>query len=642
VTDFLRDSPLAQEWDFTKNGDIDFDTLTVGSGKKAWWVGQCGHSWQAVVRSRKIGSCPICLNKMLLVGFNDLATTNPNLVPQWDSNKNGGLQASEVGAGSINRKFFWRCSKKHSWESTIYERVQGSSCPYCSGQRVIAGVNDLASKRPDLAQQWNFPKNSPLIPTEVHPQSNKKVWWVCGEGHEWKVSVTNRYHGNGCPFCAGQRTIAGINDLKSRNPELYKELHPSKNSTIEVESLSFASHTEVWWQCSQGHEWVSNVKNRFRNKQGCPYCSGNKVLVSWNDLVTTHPHLTAEWDYQLNAGLLPENVSAGSNRMIYWLCKKGHSWMVSPNNRVQKKTNCPQCWGNTWVSKPEQEIFQFLATLGLDAEQSNRTVIGKNQELDLYLADQKFAIEFNGLFWHDEYHKSREAHLDKYEAAKTAGINLIQIWEDDWRDRKPVILRALAHKLGKTSELAKLYPELETVSAQIYARKTRVVEVATAEARTFLSSNHVQGFAAGSYYLGLEDSNGVLRALMVLRKEHNNTLNIIRYATAGSVTGGFTKLLKHVERVYQPSAFITFADHTISDGGLYENNGFVADKELPPDYMYVVKGERKHKFGYRLKKFRDDPTLLWDENLSERELALLNNIPRIWDAGKTRYRKELK
>jgi len=104
------------------------------------------------------------------------------------------------------------------------------------------------------------------------------------------------------------------------------------------------------------------------------------------------------------------------------------------------------------------------------------------------------------------------------------------------------------------------------------------------------------------------------------------------------VMGGFTKLLAYAVKTYSPESFITFADHCISNGGLYEKNGFVADKELAPDYMYVAGGERKHKFGYRLKRFESDPELLWEQGLTERELAVLNELPRIWDAGKTRYR----
>lgn len=73
----------------------------------------------------------------------------------------------------------------------------------------------------------------------------------------------------------------------------------------------------------------------------------------------------------------------------------------------------------------------------------------------------------------------------------------------------------------------------------------------------------------------------------------------------------------------------------------YENNGFEAVATLAPDYSYLVNGERKHKFGYRLERFRKDTSLIYEEGLSERELALLNGIPRIWDSGKVRYVKKL-
>lgn len=113
---------------------------------------------------------------------------------------------------------------------------------------------------------------------------------------------------------------------------------------------------------------------------------------------------------------------------------------------------------------------------------------------------------------------------------------------------------------------------------------------------------------------------------------------MIRYATNGLVQGGFTKLLKYAASKFTPSSFVTFADHCISDGGLYANNGFIVDTQIEPDYMYVVNGERKHKFGYRIQKFRSDPNLLFQEGLTERELATLNGLDRIWDAGKTKYR----
>lgn len=166
-------------------------------------------------------------------------------------------------------------------------------------------------------------------------------------------------------------------------------------------------------------------------------------------------------------------------------------------------------------------------------------------------------------------------------------------------------------------------------------------EMTKQEAEIFLNDNHVQGYASGSYYLGLKDKEDQsLVSVLVLKKEagtEGEALNIIRYATSANVVGGFTKLLSFAEKTYKPKSFIASADHCVSDGGLYENNSFIVDKELRPDYMYFFNKERHHKFNYRLKRFRDDPSLLWDESLTERQLADLNGLDRVWDAGKTRY-----
>ena len=108
-----------------------------------------------------------------------------------------------------------------------------------------------------------------------------------------------------------------------------------------------------------------------------------------------------------------------------------------------------------------------------------------------------------------------------------------------------------------------------------------------------------------------------------------------------NVPGGFTKLLTHVERTCVSDEIITFSDNTVSDGKLYSQNGFTEVKNLPPDYSYIVNGQREHKFKYRLTKFKNDDTLTYEDGLTEKQLAELNNLPRIWDAGKTKWVKLL-
>lgn len=110
----------------------------------------------------------------------------------------------DVGPNSHN-KVWWRCSEGHEWYAAIYSRNAGVGCPYCSGKLVNKGKNDLQTLNPALANEWNHEKNDGLTPMDVMPNSGKKVWWICNEGHEWQAIIQNRNRGSGCPQCAKEK-----------------------------------------------------------------------------------------------------------------------------------------------------------------------------------------------------------------------------------------------------------------------------------------------------------------------------------------------------------------------------------------------------------------------------------------------------
>jgi hypothetical protein len=549
-------------------------------------------------------------------------TLSTQLTSEWHPKKNAGLLADDFTPGS-NKKVWWIDSYGHEWEATIHSR-KSSGCPYCSGRKVLAGVTDLLTTHPHLARELHPTKNA-VLATEISKGTTRKMWWVCEKGHEWEAAVGSRVNGNGCPVCSGRVIIVGKTDLATTDPDIAEQWHPTKN-TNSPSQVGRSSNKKAWWVCDEGHEWETPIYSRVNH--GCPYCTGFKPIPGSTDLQTTHPVIAAQWS--TSNSLLLAQASKGSMVKAWWVCEKGHEWEAPIYSRAAGN-NCPVCWAATYVSKAETELYDFLTAAGLDVQQSNRTVLHGRQELDLYIPSKMTGIEFNGVYWHSEQMgKGKHYHAQKYEAAQTSGIQLIQLWEDDWNRNPELVKNMLAHKLGVSKR------------PTVYARKLDIIHINTQEAQLFLSDNHIQGFASGTYYLGLKDSSETLKALMVLRREAANTMSIVRYATADVIPGGFSKLLSYAQRTYSVSSFITFADHCVSDGGLYEKHGFVVDKLIPPDYMYVVRGERKHKFGYRLKKFRNDPNLLWEEELTERELAALNKIPRIWDAGKTRYRLNVK
>ena len=622
---------LAEEWHPNKNGNLTPETVIAGGKDKRWWIDEHGHEWDTTIAKRLQGSgCPICAGQKVLLGFNDLASQQPSIANEWHPTKNGSLTPEQVMVRSV-RKTWWQCQQGHEWETKIINRtVYNNKCADCIKRPIVKDSN-LQEIYPHLANEWHPTKNGSLKPIHFTPGSSTKVWWLGECGHEWKAGIYSRVNaGNGCPVCRNLKVLPGHNDLSSTRPDLAAQWHPTKNGMLTPEQVTKGSHQKVWWLGECGHEWKTSIAHRSAG-QNCSVCHGRKVIAGVNDLATINPELAAQWHPTKNGALTPEQVTGKGGRVrAWWQCNKGHEWEAQVKGRTNGR-GCPQCRAVSYISKAEQSLFEYIRSLDADIEiiQSDKKVL-KGKELDIYIPSKKIAIEFNGLFWHSEgAGKDKNYHHDKWFACKNAGIQLIQIWEDEWNRNEEQIKRMIAHKLGLSSQ------------RKVFARKTVVRDVSKGDAEAFLNTHHVQGYASGSYYLGLyEKGEADLLALLVLKNEagtNGKTLNIIRYATAANVVGGFTKLLKYAEKTYTPEAFITFADHCVSDGGLYENNGFIVDKELSPDYMYIVDGERKHKFGYRLKRFQNDPTLKWVEGLSERELAELNGLERIWDAGKTRY-----
>ena len=276
-------------------------------------------------------------------GVNDLASNAPDLALQWDTEKNGELTPDKVTRYS-HRKVWWRCGLGHSWSAAVNNRYQGQNCPVCSGQKVLPGFNDLATTKPELAQEWNYEKNEDLRPTGITAGSLKKVWWKCAEGHEWEAAIYSRNDGFGCPYCSGRLAIKGETDLKTLMPDLIREWDFDKNQDISPDQVTVNSAKSVWWICSHGHSWKARVYSRS-NGTGCPYCSGRKVLPGFNDLASVYPDLALEWDMERNASLTPKDVTCYTHRKVWWRDSLGHSWQAAVAERTNHGTGCPYCAG---------------------------------------------------------------------------------------------------------------------------------------------------------------------------------------------------------------------------------------------------------------------------------------------------------
>ncbi len=120
---------------------------------------------------------------------NSLVELRPDLVLEWNSEKNGNLRPELFGINS-NDRVWWKCSKcGHEWKTTIIHRAgkRNSGCPECAKEqkgktftkRRVSERGSLAEKNPALAAEWHPTKNGDLTPADVTEKRFANAWWQC-------------------------------------------------------------------------------------------------------------------------------------------------------------------------------------------------------------------------------------------------------------------------------------------------------------------------------------------------------------------------------------------------------------------------------------------------------------------------------
>lgn len=486
---------LSQEWHPTKNMGLQPENVPFKSSYKAWWLGACGHEWQAVVSSRATGTgCPYCSNVRVLTGYNDFETIFPEIAQEWHPTKNGDLTPKNVVAKS-NKKVWWQCHVcGNEWEAAVSKRALGQGCPLCAQWirtsfpekaiafylrkagvdvvenycaewlnsfevdcylpnmriaveydgypwhqdvekdlrksnlcrqngialirirddrcpiindgflcRYIQGRNEnslnaaiefvisvlqhdyqlsilsetdvnvardrmhiyelmelreqeqsFARLRPDLIDEWNSEKNGSIRPEDVTPFSDKKVWWKCkAHGHEWEAAIKSRTKGSGCPICSGNQVLAGFNDLATIAPKLAAEWHPTRNIPLTALEVTPQSSLKIWWQCHEcGYAWKAAVYSRNGAQKGCPECARKRVHAKLRmpkpgqSLLERDPSLAAQWHPEKNGELKPENVTLNTHQKVWWLGQCGHEWEAVVYSR-RAGNGCPICYAES-------------------------------------------------------------------------------------------------------------------------------------------------------------------------------------------------------------------------------------------------------------------------------------------------------
>ena len=280
------------------------------------------------------------------------------------------------------------------------------------------------------------------------------------------------------------------------------------------------------------------------------------------------------------------------------------------------------------TSLAEKEIYEYVNSLGINSIRNTREII--NGELDLYIPTKKLAIEYNGLYWHNEEFKQPSYHYKKWEDCKNKDIKLISIWEDDWNFKQDLVKSIIKNQLGLND-------------IKIGARKCEVKIIDSKEKHIFLDLNHLQGNCQSSLNLGLFFNNELISLMTFGHKRKimnsiskENEYELLRFCNKQntSVMGAASKLFMYFIKIFNPISITSYASCDISNGALYKTLGFKFIKHSGLNYWWTKDGIKYHRSNFMKHKLVSEGA---DYNLSESEIMRKRGYIKIYGTGNLKF-----
>jgi hypothetical protein len=449
-----------------------------------------------------------------------------------------------------------------------------------------------------------------------------------------KVSFTKFYKGyrTYCSRSCATKYSHGFKEVKDKrvkkmiecnnNPKTRKKMTESAN--ITKSNFSDTKKREINNKRSKtvNDKWgVKNISNAESIKQ--------KISTRLQE-VLPGIRLEKTKDRITSAGFSVIDIDNGNFKLLCSKCKKEFnisSKLFNQRNRFDIEP-CLNCNPNNNDSFFESSICDFIKE-NYDGEVKDKCRDFKKYEIDVYLPELSIGFECNGLWWHSERYKENSYHKSKNDFFKEKGIQIIHIWEDDWKFKKEIIKSRVLNIVSKTNE-------------RIWGRKCEIREVNSNVYRKFVDKNHLQGHAPAKYKLGLYYNDNLVSVMSFSKLRRNlgyktnpdNHYELLRFCSSKNTTivGGSSKLLKYFIREYKPTKIISYASKDWSVGNLYNKLGFIEIKETVPNYFYFHKDE-----GLRINRFNFRKDVLvkegYDKDKSEHQIMNDRKYYRVYDTG---------
>ena len=412
---------------------------------------------------------------------------------------------------------------------------------------------------------------------------------------------------------------------KKTNLEIYGTELPAQN--LDIKNKIKETNLEKYGvDCVFKSEKIKNkIKETNLEKYGVEYISQNEDIknkIRTSNIKTFYDSLPIR---NISTNVLPnfDITEYKGNKSIHsWICNNCKFTFVD-HMEDGKIPRCPVCFPSE-LSNPEKEVFDYIKSLDSNLEliRRNRLII-KPMELDIFIPANNIAIEFNGLYWHNESHISDKGyHSKKLFRCISSGVKLISIFEDEWAYKKDIVKSILSNSLGFSS-------------CRIYARKCGVKKISNQEANAFLKLTHLMSHGNNKQCFGLFYNQELVSVMTFTNKNlsrKSSTWEINRFASKlnYSIPGGASKLFNAFVKEVNPEKVISFADRRYGEGKVYERLGFKFLYNTGPNYWYIVGKKRYHRFTFRKNSHDDKLKTEWQNRKDQ-------GFSRIWDCGSAKW-----
>ena len=276
-------------------------------------------------------------------------------------------------------------------------------------------------------------------------------------------------------------------------------------------------------------------------------------------------------------------------------------------------------------STAQEMIAIWLESIGCKVNRNDRVTLS-GHELDIYIPAAKFAIEYNGLYWHSHIHKTPQYHENKTKLAHSRGVSLFHVFEDEWRNKRQIIESIAKRKLDLLNNIMTI--------------KT-VKKLSNEEKKTFLSREHLDGDSSASFSIGAIDFDDSIIAVLSIRSttDSTNRGEIVRYCQRHDIACSDAVKLSLLEEVRKESilvgydSLITYVDTRLGGEGLgYVRAGFKETGRTPSRWWWTDMNDRFNRF-----KFKADKA----SGRTEAQVAADAGVVKIWGCENVIYELKL-